>query len=72
MDWLTLAAWWGKHYILAKVFLFVISWLLAARVVYPRNQRVLCLGDKIVVVLRVIGFYILFALPIVFWALGLV
>lgn len=72
MDWLTLSAWWGEHYILAKVFLFVTSWLLAVRVVYPRDRHVLCLGDEIVVALRIIGCYILFLLPIVFWALGLV
>jgi hypothetical protein len=72
MYWSTLATWWGEHYILAKTLLFTVSWLLAARVVYPRDRHVICLGDKIIVVVRIIGFYVLFLLPIFFWALGLV
>ena len=71
MDWLQLfAAWSTEHYIWARILLFVVSWLLAARVVYPRDRHLICLGDRILVGIRIFGFYFLFALPIVFVVLG--
>lgn len=71
MSWLQwLADWSAEHYILARTLLFASSWLLAARVVYPRDRHLICLGDRILVVVRIVGFYILFALPIIFLVLG--